>query len=61
MMGTDYAFLVDCPRYFHDEKKVLLGSSLQAVLKWLEDDMKRAGMSGSRIDSIVCVGEVLNG
>lgn len=60
-MGTQYAFLVDCPRFFYDGKKVILASSLQSALEWLEGAMKKAGVSACRIDSIVCIGEVLNG
>lgn len=59
-MGTTYAFLVDCPFIFHEEKKIVLASNIQGALEWMEKHMKAIERYG-RIDSIVCVGEVLNG
>lgn len=59
MMGTTYAFLVDVPYLFHDEKKIVCAKSLQDVIEWLEQHSKATGRVG-RIDSIVNVGEVMN-
>lgn len=57
-MGTLYAFLVDVPRLFHDEKKIVCASSLEEALKWLKEHMREMRVDG-RIESIVCVGEVV--
>lgn len=58
-MVTTYAFVVDCPRLFHDQKRVVLATCLQKAAEWVEEEMKRCRIDAT-IHSIVMVGEVVN-
>ena len=58
-MRTLYAWRVSVPYLFHEEEKIVVAPSIEAVLLWLTDHMKAMEKPFCRIDSVVNLGEVI--